>query len=81
MTAQTAPACTCAAATAEGPGSPAAPAALVSVAGFLAMLATMLLLDRHTDVADVWRILLAVAVGGVVSASLGTLHAALRRAG
>lgn len=62
-----------------GAGSPAAPAALVSIATFLTMLATMLLLDRHTDLADLWRILLGVGAGVVVSVTLGALHASLRR--
>lgn len=53
----------------------------MTLGGMLATVATLMLTSRHTELADVWRMLLAAGVGGVTATALATLQAALRRRG
>ncbi len=53
----------------------------MTLGGVLATVATLMLTSRHTELADVWRMLLAAGVGGVTATALATLQAALRRRG
>ena len=76
MTAQHAPCPTCSAAPAEE-----RPGFLVTLGSVLATVVTLMLTARHTELADVWRMLLAAGVGGVTATALATLQAALRRRG
>jgi len=76
LTAQHAPCPTCSASPAEE-----RPGFLVTLGGVLATVATLMLTSRHTELADVWRMLLAAGVGGVTATALATLQAALRRRG